>query len=197
MSVIENRTVFELLGVTLFSVYVQICFTAWMPAICNFPYWFHIIVQFAFIGLPQAAIIIIPQYLLKFYSLFSLFGAIGLLCSYLRFVSTYIVIYFCFTFIYSLLSIRFKNVEQKILDKHANDDEGLKLLSKNSKNDFLMEHFDTKPDQMSTRSNTISMYQTCIMIMTITAISAVDFKAFPARFRKSKAFGLSLVKKFF
>lgn len=58
----------------------------------------------------------------------------------------------------------------------------------------LSEYFKTKPKQFEKRSNTISLYQTSIMMMTITAISAVDFKLFPSRFRKSKTFGLSLVR---
>ena len=65
-----------------------------------------------------------------------------------------------------------------------------------SKSDFerkLSNVFKIKPEYLKNRSNTISLYQTCIMIMTITAISAVDFKIFPSRFRKSKTFGISLV----
>ena len=57
----------------------------------------------------------------------------------------------------------------------------------------LKTYFKTKPECLGKRSNTISLYQTCIMMMTITAISAVDFKVFPSRFRKSKTFGISLV----
>lgn len=53
--------------------------------------------------------------------------------------------------------------------------------------------FNTRPEFFKNKSNTISLYQTCIMIMTITAISSVDFRMFPARFRKSKTFGISLV----
>lgn len=54
-----------------------------------------------------------------------------------------------------------------------------------------------KPAYLKNRSNSISLYQTCIMMMTITAISAVDFKIFPSRFRKSKTFGISLVSRLF
>lgn len=62
-----------------------------------------------------------------------------------------------------------------------------------SQDEILRIYFDVKPEILEKRSNSISLYQTCIMMMTITAISAVDFKMFPARFRKSKTFGISLV----
>ena len=55
---IDTETIVELLGVTLFSVYSEIVFAMWMPAICHYPSWLHLILQFWFIGLPQATIII-------------------------------------------------------------------------------------------------------------------------------------------
>ena len=65
---------------------------------------------------------------------------------------------------------------------------------KNSEEQTILNNFKIKLKNSCYRSNTISSYQTCIMMMTITAISAVDFKIFPSRFRKSKTYGLSLVK---
>lgn len=81
---IPNNIIIELLAVTLFSLYAELCFTFWMPLICDYPEWFHLLVQFAFIGLPQAAIIIIPQHVSNFFIIFGIFGSIGALCSYLR-----------------------------------------------------------------------------------------------------------------
>jgi hypothetical protein len=78
--------------------------------------------------------------------------------------------------------------------KSSGDSENVKLISKSDMKENLMIFFKSKPDHLENRSNTISLYQTCIMIMTITAITAVDFKMFPARFRKSKTFCLSLIK---
>ena len=95
---------------------------------------------------------------------------------------------------------RFSNVRRKIIDRskvkcdfgsentYLNIDDAAQNLTGK-----LLKHFKTKPDYLKNRSNSISLYQTCIMMMTITAISAVDFKIFPSRFRKSKTFGLSLV----
>ena len=78
-------------------------------------------------------------------------------------------------------------------EKDARDSENVKLITSADMKKNLMAYFKTKPDYLEKRSNTISLYQTSIMIMTDTAISAVDFKIFPSRFRKSKTFGLSLV----
>lgn len=73
--------------------------------------------------------------------------------------------------------------------------ENVKLVSTSDFDELeILNYFKMKPTQTNDRSNTISSYQTCIMIMTITAISAVDFKKFPSRFRKSKTYGLSLVR---
>lgn len=80
-----------------------------------------------------------------------------------------------------------------MFEKNTGDFENAKLISNPEMKDYLTNYFKIKPDHLENRSNTISLYQTCIMMMTITAISAVDFKMFPARFRKSKTFGLSLV----
>ena len=81
---IQNTTIFELLLVNLFSLHVELCFTFWMPLICDYPEWFHLLVQFGFIGLPQAAIIIVPHHALNFYIIFGVFGLIGAFCSFLR-----------------------------------------------------------------------------------------------------------------
>lgn len=81
---IPITTIIELLAVTLFSFYVEICFIFWMPLTCDYPDWFHLLVQFGLIGLPQAAIVILPQQASKFFFIFGIFGLIGALCSYLR-----------------------------------------------------------------------------------------------------------------
>lgn len=69
----------------------------------------------------------------------------------------------------------------------------LEAGSLRSFSEAVSSYFSLKPIEFANRSNTISLYQTCIMMMTITAISAVDFKCFPSRFRKSKTYGVSLV----
>lgn len=84
LETINNHTIFELVGVTLFSFYSEICFSFWMPAMCDFPHWFHLLAQFLFIGIPQAAIIIIPQHMSHFYFSFGIFGIIGLFLSFMR-----------------------------------------------------------------------------------------------------------------
>jgi hypothetical protein len=81
---------------------------------------------------------------------------------------------------------RFKMIQSNVAAK--TDIEG----EVTEKSHFLEKFFDTSPKH-SKKSNSISCYQTCIMIMTITAISAVDFSAFPPHFRKTKQYGLSLV----
>lgn len=79
-----------------------------------------------------------------------------------------------------------------MIQRRASDKfDGEQELSEHSH--FLEAIFDIAPKD-SRKSNSISCYQTCIMIMTVTAISAVDFRAFPPNFRKTHAFGLSLVR---
>ncbi len=78
--------------------------------------------------------------------------------------------------------------------KENGDSENNKLIPDQTVPEKLFAYFKNKPDYLEKRSNTVSLYQTCIMFMTITAISAVDFKTFPPRFRKSKTFGISLVR---
>ena len=78
------ETIGELLAVTLFSVYAEIVFALWMPVLCYYPDWLHLILQFWFIGLPQATIIIIPQYSTTMYLIFGVFGILGGILSYLR-----------------------------------------------------------------------------------------------------------------
>lgn len=80
-----------------------------------------------------------------------------------------------------------------MIEKETEDSENTKLIPCPNIKEKLLDYFNNKPQYLDRRSNTVSLYQTCIMIMTITAISAVDFKMFPTRFRKSKTFGLSLV----
>lgn len=92
-----------------------------------------------------------------------------------------------------MIFTRYKHVKSMMSDKNFGGAENANLISNFEKKYNLMTFFKTKPDHLENRSNTVSLYQTCIMIMTITAISAVDFKMFPPRFRKSKTFGLSLV----
>ena len=82
---IDSAIIVELLGVTLFSVYSEIMFAMWMPAICHFPDWLHLILQFWFIGLPQATIIILPQYIIQIYMVFGVFGLFGGGFSYFRY----------------------------------------------------------------------------------------------------------------
>lgn len=85
MKKIESGTITELLGITLFSIYSEIVFSMWMPAICHYPDWLHLILQFCFIGLPQATIIILPQFIKTFYLFFGVFGILGGALSYLRY----------------------------------------------------------------------------------------------------------------
>ena len=86
MDLIEYNIIFELLTVTLFSLYSVFCFSMWNPFIFSFncPEWIQIILQFLFIGLPQATIIMVPQYSLAMYFVFGLFGLLGSLVSYLQ-----------------------------------------------------------------------------------------------------------------
>ena len=94
---------------------------------------------------------------------------------------------------------RYLNVRRKIAERRKValnfDAENANFIKddRSSLKNQLSKYFKIKPECFKGRSNSISLYQTCIMMMTITAISAVDFKIFPRRFRKSKTFGISLV----
>lgn len=99
------------------------------------------------------------------------------------------------SFHYRYLNIRRKIAERRKVALNI-DAENANFIKDDSSslNNQLKRYFKIKPECFKGRSNSISLYQTCIMMMTITAISAVDFKIFPRRFRKSKTFGISLVK---
>ena len=76
----------ELLAVTLFSFYSVACFSMWSPFLFSLKclQWKQIVLQFLFIGLPQATIIIVPQYLVVFYLAFGVFGLLGSLVCYFQ-----------------------------------------------------------------------------------------------------------------
>lgn len=162
-----NQTAVRLVYLTMLSFYIIAAYACWMPFLKNIPKRIHLIAQFVFIAVPQSMIVILPEYAIKQYIYFTCFAACGLFFSFIR---------------YSLVKRRLE-AEHFDIEKDSNH-----LLAKET----LEKAFNTVPADCP-RSNTISCYQTCIMMMTVTAISAVDFKAFPPEFRKTKTFGLSLM----
>ena len=80
------NAVVELLAVTLFSLYVEIAYFFWMPILTKFPPVLHLFLQFLFIGLPQCLIIILPQFIISFYLAFGVFGLVGGILSYMRYI---------------------------------------------------------------------------------------------------------------
>lgn len=162
-----NQTAVRLVYLTLLSFYIIAAYACWMPFLKSVPRRLQLFAQFIFIAIPQSMIVILPEYAIKQYVYFTAFAACGLFFSFIR---------------YSLVKKRLE-AEQFDIEKDTNH-----LLAKET----LERAFNTVPANCP-RSNTISCYQTCIMMMTVTAISAVDFKAFPPEFRKTKTFGLSLM----
>lgn len=85
MESIETKNIAELLAITLYSIFAEVCFAFWMPAFSICPYWLQTIVQFLFIAVPQASIILLPQHIYLFYIGNSMFGFLGILMSVLRY----------------------------------------------------------------------------------------------------------------
>lgn len=78
------QTAQELLIVTLFSLYASVAYSLWMPLLSRMSKFPHMPAQFLLIALPQASIILLPQYKGLFYLIFGIFGGVGGLLSWFR-----------------------------------------------------------------------------------------------------------------